>query len=426
MVGALATTASVAVLGGCATAIAPALPGAAEIPGLETTVATSPRDVGTLVRLGVAYHGAGRFEEAKSLLERAVALDATEPAGVYYLGLTHEALGSPAEARAVYTRYLAVGTDANLRRTIEHRFPILERQELLLAARAALGNETVLSRTPPQAGTVAVFPFAYEGRDPTFEPLSRALAEMVVTDLSQTSRIRVLERMRLQLLIDEMNLGETGLFDPLTAARSGRLVGAERIVQGQLNIPTADEARLQAVVVGVSTGTPGTPLVESDALRRLFDAQKRLVFSLYSSLGVQLSPAERDRVSRVPTQNLQALLAYGQCLEADDAGNYEEAATECARAAALDPEFTEARNRAEQADAALSNSLLSLQQLAQLGVRELAGAGISSAAQFSDLNLIQRLVPSDLARIPAMEVFGTDPGRFATIDLIINSPTAPQ
>src|SRR5690606_16555960 len=142
----------------------------------------------------------------------------------------------------------------------------------------------------------------------------RALAEMLVTDLSQTERLRVLERTRIQLLVDEMDLGDSGLVDSLTTARSGRLLGAERIVQGQINV-NETLLRLQAAVVGSSTGQlSGRPLVEEDALQQLFEMQKRLAFNLYESLGIQLTPAERERISQIPPQNLHALLPAQQCL----------------------------------------------------------------------------------------------------------------
>ncbi len=417
--------ATLVVSAGCAAAVAPALPSPAEIPALEQSLAASPATVSTLVRLGVAYREAGRLDDALSTLRRAVDLDATEPAGIFYLGLTYEDLQRPGEARDVYDRYLEVGTNEDLKRLISGRLPLLERQELLLATRDALASEASLGGTQPRAGTVAVFPFAYEGPDPLYRPLGRALAEMVVTDLSATDRLTVLERTRIQLLIDEMDLGETGLVDTLTAARSGRLVGAERIVQGQLSIPGPDQLRMQAAIVGASTGQlSGAPIVEQDALRSLFEAQKRLVLNLYTSLGIQLTAAERERISQVPTASLQALLAWGQCLEAEDAGDFGAAATLCGQAATLDPGFTAARMRSERAGSALASSSISIERLAVLGTPELAPAGgVATAQSLPGLEAIQALVPPELPRAPAPEVLATEPpDRTTSIDIIITRP----
>lgn len=435
--GARGATAAIvfAVMAGCATAFVPALatlPSPAEIPDLEAALLASPTSVPMLVRLGVAYREAGRLDGARNVLERAVTLDATDPAAVFYLGLTYEDNELPGAARQLYTEYIQLGNREDLKRTLQARLPALERQELLLAARDAIAREAELAGTPPRSGTVAVFPFAYEGADPQYRPLGRALAEMMVTDLSQTDRLTVLERTRVQLLIDEMDLGETGLVDTLTAARSGRLIGAERIVQGQVNVDDQTQLRLRAAIVGSTTGQlSGQPLEERDALRQLFEMQKRLALGVYSSLGIELSTAERERVTQIPTENLEALLAWGQCLEAEDAGEYAAAAGFCAQAAALDPAFAAARVRGERADDAAAYADVTIAELASLGAPEIATPGTPGAPATSGttvvttlpgLDAVQALLPPELPRAPVPEALGTDAGRSTTIDLIIRRP----
>jgi TolB-like protein len=406
----------------CAGAYVPALPAPAEIPELEAAIAEQPSSVPTLVRLGVAYREAGRLDGARNALERAVTLNATDPAAVFYLGLTYEDLELPGAARQLYTRYIEIGNRDDLKRTLRARLPALERQELLLAAREAIAREAELAATPPRAGTVAVFPFAYEGADPQYRPLGRALAEMMVTDLSQTERLTVLERTRVQLLIDEMDLGETSLVDSLTAARSGRLVGAERIVQGQVNVDGETQLRLRAAIVGAATGQlAGRPLEEQDALRQLFDMQKRLALGVYSSLGIELTAAERERITQIPTQSLDALLAWGQCLEAEDIGDFAAAADFCAQAATFDPAFALARVGAERASNAAASIEVSIAELASLGAPEIATPG-GPAATLPGLEAVQAIVPPELPRAPVPEALGTDAGRSTTIDLIIRRP----
>jgi TolB-like protein len=413
---------------GCAATVRPPLPSPDEIPSLEASLAATPGELAVQVRLGVAYREAGRLEGARNILERAVTQDPTDPAAVLYLGLTYEDMDLPAQARALYTQYIAVGNRDDVKRMLAARLPILERQELLIAVRGAVAREAELANTPPEVGTVAVFPFAYQGADPQFRPLGRALAEMLVTDLSQTERLRVLERTRIQLLVEEMDLGDSGLADSLTTARSGRLLGAERIVQGQINV-NETLLRLQAAIVGSSTGQlAGQPLVEEDALQQLFEMQKRLAFNLYESLGIQLTPAERERISQIPTQNLQALLAYGQCLEAEDAGQFAEAAGFCSQAAALDPAFAAARAREERTTAAAASSQVTVEQLASLGtpeMRQAPGAQQPGAprSELPGLEAVQALLPRELPRAPVPEALGTDElGRSTTVDIIIRRP----
>src|SRR5690606_7130553 len=120
------------------------------------------------------------------------------------------------EAAELYRTYLARGPDAGIRRRLAGRLHVLRRQQLLESVRLAIANEAALATTPAPA-TVAVFPFLLQTPDSTLEPLGRALAELLVTALSQTDRLTVLERLRVQALLDEIQLAQDGLVDPATA-----------------------------------------------------------------------------------------------------------------------------------------------------------------------------------------------------------------
>ena len=380
------------------------LPTPAEIPALEAQLARDSASVPALVRLGVAYRESDRLADARRVLERATSLQPTNPAAVFYLGLTYEDLDLPARARELYTSYLDIGNSPELTSRLRNRIPLLERQELQLAVQSALAREAELATTPPEPRTVAVFPFLYQGQNAELRPLSRALAEMLVTDLSQTNRMQVLGRTGVQMLLDELALSESGLVDPATAVRGGRLLRAESIVQGQL---AGDEQllRLQAAVVGSTGGGASRQVTDQDALRQLFAMQKRLSLSIYSSLGIELAAAERERVMQRPTENLEALLAYGECLEAEDAGDFARAASHCSRAATLDPGFTAARERAGRASAIASAMQESTAELGTLGAW-LAATPAVNAVELS-LDAIQVLVPDPTTRAPVAEATGS-------------------
>jgi tetratricopeptide (TPR) repeat protein len=386
----------------CATTRAPArLPTAAEIPALEAHVARDAGDTRALVRLGIAYREARRLDEARTTLERATGLQPDEAAAVFYLGLTYEDLERPADARRLYERYLDIGSSAEAKRLLRGRLPLLERQQWRLAVRDALRRESELAVTDPQSRRIAIYPFQFAGADPALRPLGRALAEMLATDLSQTDRLNVLERGSVQALLDEFQLGESGLVDPALAVRGGRLLGAGRVVQGEIS---GDEAllRMHAAVAGTDGTRESTPLTEQDALRRLFDMQKRMALGLYRSMGIELTPAERERVMQMPTESLEALLAYGHCLDAEDAGDLARAARMCARAAELDPGFAAAAVRGERLTAAAAAASMTTSALARLA-GEKVPAGLDEP-----LELLESLVPDAPTRDAGLEVQGRE------------------
>ena len=313
------------------------------------------------------------------------------------------------------TRGYLTGTQRSpLREKMRGRLLLMERQAASTAARALLAGEPEPAAPGSEANRVAVLPFVYAGTDPELRPLGRAISEMLVTDLSQTDRLVLVERLRLQALLDEMRLGEEGLVDPSTAARTGRLLGAGRTVQGSLG---GDAALLQLqATISRAQGTPaGTnpPLTEQDALRRLLDAEKRLVLGLYSSLGVELTSTERERVMQRPTENLQALLAFGSGLEAADAGEFARAAREFARAAALDGGFAGAREHASTARATAA-----AQATTPATVAQQFGAGVA------DLTELNELLPGAFGRDVAAEALGGE--RLGSRDAVLRIILPPR
>ena len=410
----------VALAASCAPAVAPRAPlTPAEIPAVEARLARDAGDVEARLQLADAYRQSGRADAAVTVLQPVLA---TEPAAPYFLGLVREDQGNYAEARRLYQDYLARGRDAEVRRQVQDRLSLLDRLELQQAARSALSRERQLASTAPAVGTIGVFPFLTVTQDPQLRPLGTALSELLTTDLAQTSRLRVVERSQVQALLDELKLAQSGRVDTTTAARTGRLLGAGRIVQGRVEGGEASLS-LQAAVLRVpGEATRMNPLREQDQLARLFDLEKRLALGIYERVGIQLTDAERQRVLQQATTNVQALLALGFGLEAQDAGRYDEAAQHFARAVQLDPRFRLAARKLLQAEAQARAAALTPALRAQLGFIEF------EALRRADVfRALEQFVPDPAVRDPAAEVLGTEgTTRRGTIDIVIRRPGGAQ
>lgn len=402
---------------GCAGLMAPpAAPTPAEIPSLQAELERQPGSLAVRVRLAEAYRLSDQGEAALVLLEPVVS---QRPEAALALGLAYESLARVADARRAYADYVERGRDGSLKVRVQERLALLERQELEEAVRIALAREGELANTAPAPNTVGVFPFLAVTDDPEMKPLGTALAELLTTDLSQTDRLTVVERAQVQALLTELSLGESGRVDPATAARSGRLLGAANLVQGRVE-PSGSDLSVQAVVVSVpgGQGVP-SPVRETDALSRIFDMEKRLALALYEQMGIQLTQAERDRVTRRTTSNVQALLAFGFGLESADAGLDVEAATHFVRALNLDPGFDLARAHWTKADQSIRAAATSANTLGRLGLAE-AGSVSDWRTRFE---AVEAMIANPGARDPAAEVLGAEgSGRRGTAVIIIRRP----
>jgi TolB-like protein len=323
--------------GGAAVRVADITP--RSIPALEAAKSQRPHDATTLARLGVAYFKAGRYEDARPVLDSAVAYDATNGVAAIYLAMTAEQQGDFAAARSAYRHFVAVSRDNDLKRTAEQRLALVDRKELEYQARQALAHEAAFAQMPPESNTVAVMPFSFSGANAQLQPLGRGLAQLLVTDLAKSRQVRVLERERMQAIVDEMKLSDSAQSDPATALRSGRLLRAADVVQGRILDLPGNQLRVDAAVVDVaSSGVRAAAGAQND-LDRLFDLEKTLVYRVFNNLGIQLSPAEQEAINQNPTQNVQAFLVYSRGLEAQDRGDFTAAQADFNQAAVIDPGF---------------------------------------------------------------------------------------
>lgn len=402
---------------GCAGTLAlPPAPGPAEIPELQAALDRDPTSLPLRVRLAEAYRLAGQPDAALIVLEPV----SSEPGSAFQLGLVYEDLDRAADARRLYQTFIETGRSGALKEQARMRLAALERNELEEAIRNALARERELAATDPAPNTVGIFPFLAVTDDPGLKPLGTALAELLTTDLSQTDRLTVVERTQVSALLRELELAESGRVDPATASRTGRLLGAANLVQGRLEAGGSDISVQVAVVKVPSADAPATPVMDRGSLARLFEMEKQLALSLYEQLGIELTPAERDRVMRQPTSNVQALLSFGFGLEAADAGLHNEAATHFVQALTLDPGFDLARTHWTRADQALRAGTTSAAQLGRLSLAEADAVG-NWQTRFEP---VESLIRNPAVRDAVSEVLGTEGTvRRGTVTIIISAPS---
>jgi len=331
-----------------------------------------------MTRLGIAYYEAKEYGRARDVLRSALTINKQNYGAFIYLGLSYEELGTLDSARAAYTTAAAQARDARQRDEVGDRLELLTRRELRDAARRAIAQEAELSAQPATANAIAVFPFRYSGTNEELRPLSRGLTHLMITDLAKLSQFTLLERERVQALVDEMALTESGRTDPSTGARSGRILRAARVVQGAISdVPGRTDIRFDASVVDASNASVVATGTGNEQLQQLFTLQKQVMFRLVEQMGITLSPAERRALSERPTADLQAFLAFSRGLEAEDRGDYEAAAANFSAAVARDPNFRAARDRQAATQRVTQALQLSPQIFAGIGPR---GADIGPSA----------------------------------------------
>ena len=212
-------------------------------------------------------------------------------------------------------------------------------------ARAAIRRERSLNTSGIPQNTVSVAPLAVLSTDTSYSTLGFGLASLLVADLSKSAKLTMVERLRIDAVLRELQLVESGRVDTLTAPRVGRLVGARQIVVGAVDLRTRNRVQVQSYVANTVTGRVGSSLQGSATLTQIFDAEKALAFRLFDVMGVTLTPAERRAVEQLPTKSLVAFLAFSRGSRAESFGNYAGAVAQYNVALQTDPAFSLARQR---------------------------------------------------------------------------------
>jgi TolB-like protein len=243
--------------------------------------------------------------------------------------------------RAFLLVALAAGTAA-CARTTTGAAPSAARARLAAAdsaARAAIANERAIDVATLPVRAVGVAPFAADPRDTIATALAYGLADLLLTDLSRSRQLTIVDRVRSDAVLRELRMAESGRVDSTTAPRVGRLVGARRLVVGTVASRPLGRFDVAARIADAATGQVSAGATSAAPLERVLDAEKTLALDIFDALQVNLTPAERAAVERRPTRSIAALLAYGKAVREEAFGRWEAAGDLYRQAAAADPQF---------------------------------------------------------------------------------------
>jgi len=373
-----AVVASALSVGACAPAVSSS---ADSITKLEQARAADPKSESVLRSLGVAYFRANRYSEARATLSQAVAADPKDGGASLYLGLTAEAQNDLTAARRAYESYLAVGKTRGVKDQINARLTVIARRENEASAKRAIVQERQLSSVPGPVTTVAVMPFTFAGGDTSLKPLERGFAELVTTDLSRISALKVLDRSHLQALLDEIKLQQSGAVQAGTGIRAGRMLQAGSIVGGSISELGADRLNATAIVTNVqSSAVMGAGATDQQPLDQVFTLEKNIVLKLLTdNLKIVPTTAERNAIEQRPTRSLAAFLAYSRGLQELDEGRFDAASRSFDNALRLDPGFVPAQQKSQETKNLVQGNAVTIQTV-EIGLRGTTEGGAQSSS----------------------------------------------
>jgi TolB-like protein len=205
----------------------------------------------------------------------------------------------------------------------------------------------VLAPTAASARTIAIAYFDNNTGTTELEPLRKGLADMLITDLGNVGSLQIVERDKLNQVMDELKLSRTKFIDPRTAQKLGKGLAAELIMTGSYVIQR-DAMRIDVRIVEVATGKIAASDKVEGKKDDFFALEKDLVDLLIKTVDVKLSSSERSKLRSNPTQSFDAWQKYSAGLDAKDHGDQAEARKQFQAALDADPSYRAARTATER------------------------------------------------------------------------------
>ncbi|MGH7964190.1 MAG: MopE-related protein, partial [Candidatus Binatia bacterium] len=302
-----------------------------------------------LVEEGITAYQAGRYDEAVGKLTQARTLLPAHSPIALYLGLAYLQQQKNAEAIAAWQEYIKLQPyteaerQANLPQTIPGYLTLLLREENRRIAREAIAREQKLGPGDPQ--TVAITNYRNLG-SPQLGVLQKGLTALLISDISKVKDLKVVERDLLQALLEEMQLGTSGVLDEKTAPKAGRLLGAGKVATGSYVDATQDNLQATSVLAESTTAQVVGTQESSGTLQQFYELEKGIALGLLRDLGYDEQRLRNegvwDSIRQPQTTSVVALTAFSRGLDAKDRADYPAARAQFDQALAADPNFQEA------------------------------------------------------------------------------------
>lgn len=197
------------------------------------------------------------------------------------------------------------------------------------------------------AKTIAISYFDNSTGDAKYNALSKGIADMLITDLSKIKGITIVEREKLEKLINEIKLGQSKYFDPTTAQKLGKGLGAQNILTGSFYIMD-NIIRMDARLIDVQTG--GVIFAEqvSGNKNNFFGLHQQLANLLAKKLNIPYSPDLSGLYKVSEEVTLTEVVNYSNALELQDEGMNGEAKQLLEKTIKTNPKFHFAKYKLDE------------------------------------------------------------------------------
>ncbi len=189
---------------------------------------------------------------------------------------------------------------------------------------------------------ISILYFDNTTKNKEYKWLCKGLADMLITDVAQSSSVIVVEREQLNKVLSEQKLALTGLVDEKNALKIGELLNADNLITGSFIIQN-DTVRIDAKIVDTQTGKI-TGIKSTGKIASILDIAEELAGNIFSRL-VLTAPLQ----TQTGGASLDAMRYYYEGVDNLDAGDFQNALSNFNQSARIDPLYDRPQKGLEKA-----------------------------------------------------------------------------
>jgi len=205
----------------------------------------------------------------------------------------------------------------------------------VLALSFLIGRGDKAGHQLPDRPSVAVLPFTNMSGDREQDYFADGLTEDIITSLSHFRELFIIAR----------NSTAAYKGQPVNIEEVGQRLGVRYVLEGSVR-RTNDRVRITAQLIDATTGGHVWAHAYDERLQDLFTVQDEVIRQLVGALGVSIRDAEKQRILRKPTDDLNAydlVLRAGQLWAEASPTEHLQLRNLTERAVALDPGYARAQ-----------------------------------------------------------------------------------
>jgi len=204
--------------------------------------------------------------------------------------------------------------------------------------------------------SLAILPFHNASTDVSLDWLGPSLAEMLRTDVGQSSSLRTVSSDRLHQILKDLHIPDNADFDPDTLKRLAEFSSADTLVWGRY-AKFGEQIRIDATLLDLKHQRSMPLKSEAPNEKQLLQSVTQLAQAIQQNLALPTDVIKelRSKSFRPSSESVEALREYNEGLELERQGNHLEAAKRFEVSIQADPKFALAYSKLAQTYSNLRN-----------------------------------------------------------------------